>query len=120
MVRREGAREREMAETLAIGIGGRVAAYIDALNASSSDHHHFITQTGRKYIKVVDSRPDGPPGGGSVHAFIEIATGNVYKAAGWAKPAEHVRFRLMDDASYAALLRHASRPEAYATGYLYL
>ena len=55
-----------------------------------------------------------------MHAFIEIATGDVYKPAGWAQPAKHVRFRLMDDASYARLLSAARKPEAYSGGYLYL
>jgi hypothetical protein len=110
-----------MAETLT-SISERVAAYVEALNGSSSDNHQFGTVKGRKYLKVVDGRPTdgGPLAGGSVHAFIEIATGNVYKAAGYNAPAKHVRFNLMDDASYARLIRAASSSEAYTTGYLYL
>jgi len=98
----------------------RTARYVEALNNSSSDHHKFSTVKGRKYIKVIDSRPGGPAGGGSVHAFIEASTGYVYKPAGWAKPAPHIRFYLMRDGSYSALLRHAKQPEAYSGGYLYL
>ena len=114
-----GTGKGKMTETAtATGIGGRVAAYIDALNASSSEHHHFTTQTGRKYIKVIDSRPGGH--GGSVHAFIDASTGDVYKPAGWSQPAKHVRFHLMDDTSYAELIGHASSSEAYSGGYLYL
>src|SRR4249919_2686324 len=96
-----GAGKGKMAETLT-SLSEKVAAYVAALNGSSSDHHQFSTVKGRKYLKVVDSRPTdgGPLAGGSVHAFIEISTGNVYKPAGWAKPADHVRFSLTDEASY--------------------
>ena len=110
-----------MAETLT-SISERVNAYVEALNNSSSDHHQFSTLKGKRYLKVVDSRPSdgGPLAGASVHAFIEIATGEVYKPAGWTQPAKHVRFRLMHDASYAELIGHASSSEAYSGGYLYL
>jgi len=107
-----------MAETLSIS--ERVEAYVEALNNSSSDHHKFSAIRGRKWLKVIDSRPGGPAGGGSVHAFVETTTGDVYKPAGWAKPAPHVRFSLMDEASYAALIRHARRADAYSGGYLYI
>ena len=110
-----------MAETIN-SISEKVAEYVAALNGSSSDHHQFSTVRGRKYLKVVDARPtdSGPLATGSVHAFIEISTGNVYKPAGWAKPADHVRFNLVDEASYAALIRHARREDAYSGGYLYI
>ena len=110
-----------MAETIN-SISERVAAYVEALNGSSSDNHQFTTIKGKRYLKVAHSRPTdgGPLAGGSVHAFIEIATGDVYKPAGWAQPAKHVRFRLMDDASYDRLMREARKPEAYSGGYLYL
>jgi hypothetical protein len=47
-----------------------------------------IDPNGKKYIKIVrtdfsDSR--------SVHCFIEKATGDVLKAAGWNAPAKHAR-----------------------------
>ena len=111
----------KMTETLT-SLAERIDAYVAALNGSSSDNHKFSTSRGKKYLKVVDSRPTdgGPLAGGSVHAFIEIATGNVYKPAGWAKPAPHVRFSLTDEASYAALIRHARRADAYSGGYLYM
>jgi hypothetical protein len=115
--------EDKMTETaMATGIETRLTTYINALNSGSSDHHHFAPVRGRKYIKVVDSRPTdgGPLATGSVHAFVEIATGDVYKPAGWQAPAKHVRFRLMDDASYTSLLRLAASRDAYSGGYLYL
>jgi hypothetical protein len=101
-----------MSETLSDKIENRIEFYVQALNASSGVRHTFTTTRGRKYIKVVD--------GGSVHAFIEIATGYVYKPAGWAKPADHIRYYLMRDGSYKALIHAASQPQAYTGGYLYL
>jgi len=109
----------KMAETLT-SLSEKVAAYVAALNGSSSDHHKFSTVRGRKWLKVVDTRPGGPLGGGSVHAFVETTTGDVYKPAGWQAPAKHVRFKLMDDMSYANLLHYASQPSAFSGGYLYL
>jgi hypothetical protein len=100
----------------------RNAAYVAALNGSSSDNHKFSTVRGRKYLKIIDSRPtdSGPLAGYSVHAFVEIATGYVYKPAGHSKPAPHIRFYLLRDGSYSALLHAASKPDAFAGGYLYL
>lgn len=40
---------------------------------------------GKKYIRIVRSRPDGTSR--SVYCFIEVATGNILKAAGWKAPA---------------------------------
>jgi hypothetical protein len=103
-------------------VAERLGEYVAALNVSSSDHHKFSVVKGRRYYKVIDSRPTdgGPLAGGSVHAFIEITTGHVFKPAGHAKPAPHVRFYLLRDGSYQALLHHAHRPDAYSGGYLYI
>ncbi len=40
-------------------------------------------EAGRKYARLVRN--------GSVWCFVEIATGDIYKAAGWKGPAKHVR-----------------------------
>jgi hypothetical protein len=40
----------------------------------------------------------------------------VYKAAGWKAPAKHVRFNLMDDASFARMIEAAT----WSGGYLYI
>ena len=50
---------------------------------------------GRKYNKIVQREFDEREGkfrDGSVHAFIDKYTGEVYKPAGWANPAKHVRY----------------------------
>ena len=44
---------------------------------------------GRKYYKVITDN--------SVHAFVDVKNGNVYKPASYNKPAIHVRFNLLQD-----------------------
>jgi hypothetical protein len=46
----------------------------------------FEATKGRKYTKIVGSD-------GAVHCFIDD-DGNIYKPAGWAKPAKGIRFNL--------------------------
>ena len=56
------------------------------------------TQKGSKFIKIIC--------GGSVHAFVEIATGKLVKPAGWSAPATvkggdlQSKFNLLDDDSF--------------------
>ncbi len=71
----------------------------------------FNIKEGRKYIKITADDNQS-----SVHAFIDRKTGDVYKPASWAKPAKHVRYNLLDDASYAQCLTRAD----WAGSYLYL
>ena len=47
---------------------------------------------GKKYIKIIAERAIGGAGG-AVHCFIDDE-GNIYKPAGWAKPAKGVRANL--------------------------
>jgi len=44
---------------------------------------------GRKFAKVVHDR--------SVYAFVEIATGDIYKPASWSAPAKHARGNIYND-----------------------
>ena len=55
---------------------------------------------GKRYDKIVQRQANGSSG--SVHAFVERLTGQVYKAAGWSKPASGVRYATVDDALQAA------------------
>ncbi len=84
---------------------------------------------GRKYIKVIQqeyrrvSHWEDPQEvfeyrDGSVHAFVDKKTGEVYKPAGWAKPAKHVRFDMRIISDRAKL--HDSQFTDWAGGYLYL
>ena len=97
--------------------GQQIAAYVDTLNAASPEgYERFATVTGKRYVKVVRLY-NGKPG--SVHAFIDPATGYVYKPAGWSAPAKGVRFDMSDPASFADLLQAAATPTSFAGGYLY-
>jgi hypothetical protein len=55
-------------------------------------------------------------GSASVHAFVENATGFLYKAASCKVPAKHVRYKLLDHDSFADCLKRAD----WAGSYLYL
>ena len=73
--------------------------------------YKFDYQVGKKYIKVFNlqyseasdyyNRPAGYRAG-SVTAFIDKQTGEVYKPASWKAPAKHVRFdlRLIQDREF--------------------
>jgi hypothetical protein len=75
----------------------------------------FFVDSGRTYIRIAVS-PSGERGGASVHCFIDAETGDVYKSAGWKKPALHgARFNILDAKSLADL---KSKWDPY-TGYLY-
>ena len=53
---------------------------------------------GRKYAKLI--------AGSSVVAFVDMNTGDIYKPAGWAKPAKHVRGNLFSkDGGFEAVAR---------------
>lgn len=56
---------------------------------------------GRKYIRIAQVTAGGAR---SVHCFVDAATGDVYKAAGWKAPALNgARFNILDAASLATL-----------------
>ena len=73
--------------------------------------YKFVFKTGKKFHKVYFleyqeaseyyNRKAGYTAG-SVHAFIDIQTGEVYKPASWKAPAKHVRFdlRLIQDREF--------------------
>lgn len=71
-----------------------------------------------KYMRVTASSSNGQT---FVHAFIDRATGSVYKPAGWKAPAKgkdgkpSERYNLLDDESRAKLLERCE----FSGGYLY-
>ena len=81
----------------------------------------FRYYEGKKYIKVVreqyDEREDRWRDT-TVHAFINRATGEVYKPASWKAPAKHVRFNLSNDLDRQNL--HDPNFVGWAGGYLYM
>ena len=90
--------------------------------------YKFDYEVGKKYIKVFNLQYQeandyyGTKAGyraGSVHAFVNKQTGEVYKPASWKSPAtKHVRFdfRLIKDREF--LHNHANTD--WAGGYLYM
>ena len=78
---------------------------------------------GRKYIKVIQQDYDtfqdrNEYRDGSVHAFIDRNTGEVYKPASWKSPAKIVRYDLRLISDRAKL--HDPNFTDWAGGYLYL
>ena len=89
--------------------------------------YKFDYKTGKKFHKVFfleyqDANDYyGTKAGykaGSVHAFIDKQTGEVYKPASWKAPAKHVRFdlRLIKDREFL----HNSKNTDWAGGHLYM
>ena len=89
--------------------------------------YKFTFKTGKKFHKVYFlqyeeaneyyNRPAGYRAG-SVHAFIDKQTGEVYKPASWKAPAKHVRFdlRLIKDREFLFNWKNLS----WAGGHLYM
>ena len=48
---------------------------------------------GRKYVKVIRNEEQG----GSVWAFIDMVSGDIYKPASWRAPAKHVRGNIFNE-----------------------
>ena len=84
---------------------------LDAIENGTANLYKFDYEVGKKYIKVFNlqyqeacdyyNRPAGYRKG-SVTAFIDKNTGQVYKPASWKAPAKHVRFdlRLITDREF--------------------
>ena len=94
---------------------------IQATKNGTAKLMRFRVQSGRKYYKIIQQdydtfRDRNEYRDGSVHAFVEKTTGDVYKPAGWAKPAQHVRYNLIDDKSRENCLLSCD----WAGGYLYM
>ena len=68
----------------------------------------FTVKKGRKYYKILEDNC-------SAHAFIDIQTGDVFKAASWNKPAEGVRYNVLNDESRRVLFNTCD----WAGSYLY-
>ena len=65
----------------------RLQADYDRQYKNSPQPCKFSITTGRKYHKILDRK-------GSVHAFVNKQTGEVFKPASWNAPAQHVRYDL--------------------------
>ena len=75
----------------------------------------FFIEKGRKYYKVC-MLWRGTQDDVSVHCFVDKKTCEVYKPAGWKKPAKHVRFDMRDEVQRARLYNICE----WAGGHLYM
>ena len=110
-------------------IDGKYSGYatkrLEEIENGTANLYKFVIQKGRKYLKIINQQYDdmGPNPSykyknGSVHAFIDRETGDVYKPAGWAKPAKHVRYNLLERSDRNFLFDY--RNVGWAGGYLYM
>ena len=72
---------------------------LDEIENGTAKLMYFKVNTGKKYYKIVQMEFDtfqdrNEYRAGSVHAFVDKQTGQVYKPASWQAPAKHVRFDL--------------------------
>ena len=100
---------------------------LDAIENGTANLYKFDYQVGKKYIKVFNLQYEeaneyyGRKAGyrqGSVTAFIDKNTGEVYKPASWKAPAKIVRFNLLIIAERNYLLNPNNCD--WAGGHLYL
>ena len=100
---------------------------LDAILDGSANLYKFDYTVGKKYIKVFNlqyqeandyyTREAGYRQG-SVTAFIDRSTGEVYKPASWRAPAKHVRYdlRLIKDREFL----HNPKNTDWSGGHLYM
>ena len=84
---------------------------------------NFVIKNGRKYYKIMQREFDtfqdrNEWREGSVHAFVNKNTGEVFKPASYNAPAKHVRYdlRVIND----RVKLHDPRYTGWAGGYLYM
>ena len=96
---------------------------LDAIENGTANLMKFKVKTGKKYYKIVKMEFDtfqnrNEYREGSVHAFVDKKTGQVYKPASWQAPAKHVRYDLRIIREREFLFN--SNNTGWAGGYLYL
>ena len=84
---------------------------------------YFKVYTGKKYYKIVSREFDtfrdrNEYRDGSVHAFVDKETGDVYKPASWKAPAKHIRYTFQNTDHLKFLLN--PKNVGWAGGYLYM
>ena len=96
---------------------------LDEIENGTGKLMYFKIKTGKKFYKIVQMNFDtfqnrNEYREGSVHAFVDKKTGQVYKPASWQAPAKHVRFDLRIIREREFLFN--SNNTDWAGGYLYL
>ena len=116
--------------TLEGNLSGKYPEYarrqLDEIKNGTANLMKFVVKTGKKYYKIVQqeletwsgSKYYGQYRDGSVHAFVDKKTGQVYKPASWQAPAKHVRFDLRIIREREFLFNYKNT--GWAGGYLYL
>ena len=116
--------------TLEGNLSGKYPEYarrqLDEIENGTANLMKFKVKTGKKYYKIVQqefetwegSKYYGQYRDGSVHAFVDKKTGQVYKPASWQAPAKHVRFDLRIIREREVLFN--DKNTGWAGGYLYL
>ena len=110
---------------MAMTDSGYATKRLEEIENGTANLYKFVIQKGRKYLKIINQQYDGMGPNpsykyknGSVHAFIDRETGDVDKPAGWAKPAKHVRYNLLERSDRNFLFDY--RNVGWAGGYLYM
>ena len=110
---------------MAMTDSGYATRRLEEIENGTANLYKFVVQKGRKYLKIINQQYDdmGPNPSyeyrnGSVHAFIDRETGDVYKPASWAKPAKHVRYNLLERSDRNFLFDWKN--VGWAGGYLYM
>ena len=96
---------------------------IDAMDNGTWNGMKFRIQKGRKYYKIIAQEFDtfrdrNEYRDGSVHAFVDKKTGEIYKAESWKSPAKYVRYdmRIVNQREFVLNPMNCG----WAGGYLYL
>ena len=96
---------------------------LDAINNGTANLTNFVIKNGRKYYKIMQREFDtfqdrNEWREGSVHAFVDKNTGEVFKPASYNAPAKHVRYDLRVINDRAKL--HDPIYTGWSGGYLYM
>ena len=110
---------------MAMTDSGYATQRLEEIENGTANLYKFVVQKGRKYLKIINQQYDdmGPNPSyeyrnGSVHAFIDRETGDVYKPASWNKPSKHVRYNLLERSDRNFLFDWKN--VGWAGGYLYM
>ena len=116
--------------TLTGNLSGNYPEYareqLDEIENGTANLMFFIVKSGKKYYKIVQqqfetwegSKYYGKYRDARVHAFVDKKTGQVFKPAGWAKPAKHVRYDMRIITQRQLL--HNPNFTGWSGGYLYM
>ena len=96
---------------------------IKEMNEGTAKLMRFIIKPGKKYLKIIQQDFDtyndiNEYREGSVHAFVDKQTGQIYKPASWRAPAKHVRYDLRDQKSREFVLNPDN--VGWSGGWLYM